>query len=162
MAFDNLPASFKGLKIVQISDIHSGSFTNKKAVLLGIEKILAQQPDLILFTGDLVNDRATEMEEYMDVFGKLKAPMGVYSIFGNHDYGDYVSWPHNGVSKEQNLENLKKVHADLGWRLLMNEHVALEKNGEHIALLGIENWSAKARFPWPYGSGACRYRKISF
>jgi uncharacterized protein len=127
LAFDNLPASFKGLKIVQISDIHSGSFTDKNAVLHGIEKILAQQPDLILFTGDLVNDRAIEMEEYMDVFGKLKAPMGVYSIFGNHDYGDYVSWPHNGVSKEQNLENLKKVHADLGWRLLMNEHVALPK-----------------------------------
>jgi uncharacterized protein len=147
LAFDNLPASFKGLKIVHISDIHSGSFTNKNAVLHGIEKILAQEPDLILFTGDLVNDRANEMEEYMDVFGKLKAPMGVYSTFGNHDYGDYVSWPHNGVSKEQNLENLKKVHAGLGWRLLMNEHVALEKNGEHIALLGIENWSAKARFP---------------
>jgi predicted MPP superfamily phosphohydrolase len=87
------------------------------------------------------------MEEYMEVFSKLKAPMGVYSTLGNHDYGDYVSWPHNGVTKEQNLENLKKVHADLGWRLLMNEHVALEKDGEHIALLGIENWGAKARFP---------------
>jgi predicted MPP superfamily phosphohydrolase len=147
LSFDNLPNAFKGLKIVHISDIHSGSFTDKKAVLHGVEKILAEKPDVIFFTGDLVNDRAIEMEEYMEVFSKLKAPMGVYSTLGNHDYGDYVSWPHNGVTKEQNLENLKKVHADLGWRLLMNEHVALEKDGEHIALLGIENWGAKARFP---------------
>ncbi|MBP6024163.1 metallophosphoesterase [Ferruginibacter sp.] len=147
LAFENLPQSFKGLKIVHISDIHSGSFTDKKAVLHGVNKIMAEKADIILFTGDLVNDRATEMGEYMDVFNQLKAPMGVYSTFGNHDYGDYVSWPYNGVSKEQNLEDLKKVHADLGWRLLMNEHVALEKNGEHIALLGIENWSNKARFP---------------
>ncbi len=147
LSFENLPNAFKGLKIVHISDIHSGSFTDKKAVAHGIEKILNEKPDIIFFTGDLVNDRAVEMDEYMDVFSRLKAPMGVFSTLGNHDYGDYVSWPHNGVSKEQNLENLKKVHADLGWRLLMNEHVALERNGEHIALLGIENWGAKARFP---------------
>ncbi|GAB2823001.1 metallophosphoesterase [Ferruginibacter profundus] len=147
LTYENLPASFKGLKIVHISDIHSGSFTDKKAVLHGVEKILNEKPDIILFTGDLVNDRATEMQDYMDVFSLLKAPMGVYSTLGNHDYGDYVQWPQNGVSKEQNLENLKKVHADLGWRLLMNEHVALERNGEAIALLGIENWSNKARFP---------------
>ncbi|UEG48645.1 metallophosphoesterase [Ferruginibacter lapsinanis] len=147
LSFDNLPAGFKGLKILHISDIHSGSFTNKKAVEHGVQEILDQQADIILFTGDLVNDRATEMEEYMDVFNRLKAPLGVYSVFGNHDYGDYVSWPINGVSREQNLENLKKVHADLGWRLLMNEHVPIERNGDTIALLGIENWSAKARFP---------------
>jgi uncharacterized protein len=147
LSYDNLPPSFKGLKIVHISDIHSGSFTDKKAVLRGIEKIMNQKPDIILFTGDLVNDRATEMEDYIDIFSLLKAPMGVYSTLGNHDYGDYVSWPQNGISKEQNLDNLKKVHAALGWRLLMNEHVVLEKNGEQIALLGIENWSNKARFP---------------
>lgn len=147
LAFDNLPASFKGLKIVHIGDIHSGSFTNKSAVMRGVKKIMDAQPDIILFIGDLVNDRATEMEEYMDVFRQLKAPLGVYSIFGNHDYGDYASWPYNGISKQQNLLNLAKVHADLGWRLLMNEHVVLEKNGEQIALIGIENWSAIARFP---------------
>ena len=147
LSFDNLPAAFKGLKIIHISDIHSGSFTDKKAVLHGVEKIMKEQADIILFTGDLVNDRSTEMEEYMDVFNQLKAPMGVYSTFGNHDYGDYVRWPYNGISKEQNLEDLKKVHAGLGWRLLMNEHVILEKDGEEIALLGIENWSNKARFP---------------
>jgi predicted MPP superfamily phosphohydrolase len=147
LAFSNLPASFKGLKIAHISDIHSGSFMDKKAVLHGVEKLLNEKPDVILFTGDLVNNRSDEMQDYMDVFSQLKAPMGVYSIFGNHDYGDYVAWPHNGVSKEQNLENLKQMHKNLGWRLLMNEHVALEKNGEQIALLGIENWSSKARFP---------------
>jgi predicted MPP superfamily phosphohydrolase len=146
LAFDNLPKSFKGLKIVQISDIHSGSFTNKKAVQHGVEQILQEKPDLILFTGDLVNDRSTEMSEYMDVFGKLKAPMGVYSTLGNHDYGDYVNWD-SAEAKLANLNELKQVHAKLGWRLLMNEHVALEKNGEAIGLLGIENWSALKRFP---------------
>ena len=145
LSYENLPEAFKGLKIVHISDIHSGSFTDKKAVLHGVEKILKEKADLILFTGDLVNDRTNEMEEYMDVFNKLNAPMGVYSTLGNHDYGDYVGWPFKGITKEQNLENLKKVHADLGWKLLMNEHVVLEKGGAEIALLGIENWSNKAR-----------------
>lgn len=147
LSFDNLPASFKGMKIVQLSDIHSGSFMDKRAVQHGVDMVMKENADLILFTGDLVNDRATEMKDYMDVFSQLKAPMGVYSTLGNHDYGDYVSWPHDGVSKEQNLEDLKQVHAALGWRLLMNEHVVLEKNNEQIALLGIENWSAKGRFP---------------
>ncbi len=146
LAFENLPASFKGIKIVHISDIHSGSFMDKKAVAHGVEKILNEKPDIILFTGDLVNDRATEMQDYKELFSQLKAPMGVYSTLGNHDYGDYVHWP-SQQHKEQNLEDLKQVHASMGWRLLMNEHVVLEKNGEQIALLGIENWSSKARFP---------------
>jgi predicted MPP superfamily phosphohydrolase len=146
LAFSNLPQSFKGLKIVHISDIHSGSFQNKEAVNHGVDMILQQKPDLILFTGDLVNDRADEMTEYMDVFNRLSAPLGVYSSLGNHDYGDYVSWP-SPQAKAENLERLKQVHANLGWRLLMNEHVLLAKNGEQIALLGIENWGAKGRFP---------------
>ncbi len=147
LAYGNLPAGFKGIKILQISDIHSGSFMDKKAVQHGVDMILAQNADIILFTGDLVNDKATEMKEYMDVFNQLKAPMGVYSTLGNHDYGDYVSWPNGGITKAQNLENVKKIHSELGWRLLMNEHVILKRNGDEIALLGIENWSAKARFP---------------
>jgi predicted MPP superfamily phosphohydrolase len=145
--FDNLPTSFKRMKILHFSDVHSGSFMNKKAVIRGVEKIMEQNADLIIFSGDLVNDRATEMQDWMEVFNKLKAPMGVYSTFGNHDYGDYVSWPQNGVSKEQNLINLAKVHKELGWNLMMNEHVVFERNGEQIALLGVENWSNKARFP---------------
>ena len=146
LAFENLPASFKGLKVVHISDIHSGSFTDKAAVQKGIDKILKEQPDLILFTGDLVNDRASEMEEYMDLFSQLKAPYGVFSTLGNHDYGDYVRWE-TPEAKKENLERLKNVHAQLGWRLLMNEHVVLEKGDESIAVLGIENWGAKGRFP---------------
>ena len=147
LSFDNLPAAFKGLKIIHISDIHSGSFMDKNAVAHGVDMIMKEKADLILFTGDLVNDKATEMENYMDVFDKVKAPMGVFSTLGNHDYGDYVQWPINGVSKGQNLLNLQKVHAELGWKLLMNEHVILKKNTDEIALLGIENWSNKARFP---------------
>ena len=144
--YANLPASFKGLKIVHISDIHSGSFTDKTAVIKGVQKIMNEKPDLILFTGDLVNNVTDEMGEYMDVFNKLHAPMGVYSTLGNHDYGDYVKWK-SPEEKKANLEKLKQVHAALGWRLLMNEHVVLEKGVDKIALIGIENWSAKARFP---------------
>lgn len=146
LQFHNLPSSFKGLKIVHISDIHSGSFMDKQAVQKGIDKILNEKPDLILFTGDLVNDRSTEMIEYMDVFSRLKAPMGVYSILGNHDYGDYAKWL-SREDKVANLERLKAIHGELGWKLLMNENVIFEKNNEQIALIGIENWSAKGNFP---------------
>ncbi|MET0243854.1 MAG: metallophosphoesterase [Flavitalea sp.] len=146
LKYSNIPAAFKGLKIVQISDIHSGSFADKKAVMHGVEKIMKEKPDLILFTGDLVNDRATEMDDYMDVFSQLKAPMGVYSTLGNHDYGDYVAWESAEI-KSKNLDRLKEIHGELGWKLLMNEHVKFERNGEQIALLGIENWGAKGNFP---------------
>lgn len=146
LQFANLPASFRGLKVVHISDIHSGSFTRKDGVMKGILKILKEKPDMILFTGDLVNNAADEMDDYMDVFGQLKAPMGVYSILGNHDYGDYVKWE-SREAREANLDKLKRIHGELGWRLLMNEHVSFERNGESIAVIGVENWSAKARFP---------------
>jgi predicted MPP superfamily phosphohydrolase len=140
--FDTLPEPFKGLRIVHISDIHSGSFTNKEAVEKGVQKILDAKPDLILFTGDLVNDAAEEMNEYKEVFAKLKAPLGVYSTLGNHDYGDYKAWP-SEAAKKANLEQLKAIHGEMGWKLLMNEHVMLERDGHHIAILGIENWGAK-------------------
>jgi predicted MPP superfamily phosphohydrolase len=141
-----LPSSFKGFKIIHISDIHSGSLKDKAAVLKGIALIEKQNADIVLFTGDLVNDRATEMQDWMNVFGKIKAPHGVFSTLGNHDYGDYVKWD-TVEEKKQNLEALKKVHHDLGWRLLMNENTSIEKSGESIKIVGIENWSAKARFP---------------
>jgi predicted MPP superfamily phosphohydrolase len=146
LSFKNLPEAFKGMRMVHISDIHSGSFQDIRAVNKGIDLILKQQPDIIVFTGDLVNDRATEMEPYQNSFGRLTAPLGVFSTLGNHDYGDYVQWP-TAQAKIDNLDALKKVHANMGWRLLMNEHVVLDKKGEKIALLGIENWGAKARFP---------------
>jgi len=146
LSYANLPVAFKGLKVVHFSDIHSGSFTDKKAVMKGVQKIMNEKPDLILFTGDLVNNKADEMADYMDVFSKISAPLGVYSTLGNHDYGDYVHWD-SQEEKAANLEKLKQTHATLGWRLLMNEHVVLERGTDKIAILGIENWSAKARFP---------------
>ena len=156
LQFSNLPQAFKGLKVIQISDIHSGSFNNKKAVAHGVDMILAQKPDLILFTGDLVNNKSDEMEEYIDVFQKLTAPMGVYSTLGNHDYGDYVEWP-SPEAKRQNLDRLKAIHKELGWNLLLNQNVILEKGGEQIALIGVENWSNKARFP-KYGKLDVAYK----
>jgi predicted MPP superfamily phosphohydrolase len=143
--FENLPEAFRGLRIVHISDIHAGSFTDRKAVEKGVERILAEKPDIILFTGDLVNDSAEEMRDYKELFSRLSAPMGVFSCLGNHDYGDYRPWP-DADSKRANLQALKDTHRDMGWRLLMNEHVALERDGQTIALLGIENWGAKANF----------------
>ena len=144
--FDNLPAGFKGLKIIQISDIHAGSFGNPGAVGKGVDMVLAEKPDLILFTGDLVNDAALEMTHYQAIFSRFSAPMGVYSTLGNHDYGDYVWWE-SPDHKKANLERLKQIQKEMGWRLLLNEHVVLERGGDKIALIGVENWSAKARFP---------------
>ena len=138
----DLPDEFKGLRIIQISDIHSGSFDDPAAVTEGVDAIMRENPDLILFTGDLVNDRADEIVPYINVFNQLKAPLGVYSVLGNHDYGDYFRWP-SDEKKKQNLEQLKQHHADLGWRLLVNEHVLLERNKQQIALIGIENWGAR-------------------
>lgn len=135
----NLPTAFEGLRIVQISDIHAGSFYNSSAVQKGIDLIMEQKPDVVFFTGDIVNDRATEMEPYIEMFSKIKAPLGVYSILGNHDYGDYVKWD-SEEAKEENNRQIREIHARLGWRLLLNEHVYLEKDGEQICLIGVENW----------------------
>ncbi|WP_233559752.1 metallophosphoesterase [Taibaiella sp. KBW10] len=146
LSIAGLPDALKGFKIAQISDVHSGSFDNKAAVAHGVDLILEQQPDLVLFTGDLVNDRASELEPYLDVFSKLTAPLGVYSTLGNHDYGDYVTW-NSDAEKKANLDQLKAYHKQMGWNLMMNEHVVLEKGGAAFALLGVENWSAKDRFP---------------
>jgi len=118
--------AFKGFKIIHISDIHSGSLKEKEAVLKGIHLINQQKADLVLFTGDLVNDRASEMHDWMEVFSQIQAPHGVYSTLGNHDYGDYVQWD-SVEAKQQNLRDLANVHAQLGWRLLMNENVSIQK-----------------------------------
>lgn len=143
--FDRLPESFKGMKAIHISDIHSGSLDDKKAVEKGVQRILELEPDVIFFTGDLVNNVATEMDELKHVFAKLKAPLGVYSILGNHDYGDYVQWKSQD-EKAANLERLKQVHHEMGWNLLLNEHRVIERGNDKIALIGIENWGAKVNF----------------
>lgn len=151
----NLPEAFDGLKILQLSDIHSGSFFNKEAVKRGIRMIQDQKADVIFFTGDLVNNTADEMEPYKDIFGALSAPLGVFSVLGNHDYGDYFRWE-SPEQKAANLERLKNIQKEMGWRLLLNENIRIEKNGESIALIGIENWG-KGRFS-KYGDLAKAYK----
>ena len=149
MKFPNLPSSFAGFKVIHISDIHSGSFTDKQAVMKGVELINNQNPDVILFTGDLVNYHADEMKEYMDVFGALKATHGVYATLGNHDYG-FPQGETREETKQMQLANaaaVVEVHKQLGWKTLSNEHSIIERDGEHIAILGVDNTSYKTRFP---------------
>ncbi|MGL1888792.1 MAG: metallophosphoesterase [Reichenbachiella sp.] len=134
-----LPKAFDGLKIAQLSDIHSGSFYNKKAVRGGIEMMMAEKPDLFLFTGDLVNNESAEVRDYQDIFSKAKAPLGQFSVLGNHDYGDYKQWASTG-QKQKNLSDLITVHKQMGWDILMNENRHLEIDGERLALIGVENW----------------------
>jgi len=137
--FDDLPAAFDGFTITQLSDIHSGSFDNTAAVQRGIDLAQAQKSDLFVFTGDLVNNAAWEIEPYIDRFGALKAPFGQFSILGNHDYGDYIKW-NSLEEKAENLELLKGQHKKLGYRLLLDENVELEKDGQKISLIGVQNW----------------------
>ena len=137
--FDELPEAFDGFTITQISDIHSGSFDNTHAMQKGINLANAQKSDLFVFTGDLVNNAAWEIEQYIDNFKQLKAPYGQFSILGNHDYGDYIMW-NSDAEKAANLEKLKQHHKELGYRLLLNENVVLEKDGQKISLIGVQNW----------------------
>ena len=141
----NLPKSFDGIIIGQVSDIHSGSFWNKTAVQGGVEMMLKEKPDVIFFTGDLVNNETSEVREYIPVFEKLKAPLGVYSVTGNHDYGDYKQWA-TKESKAKNFDDLIHSHKLLGFDLLMNEHRFLQQGSDKIAIIGNENWGG-GRFP---------------
>lgn len=142
----NLPKSFDGIKIGQISDVHSGSFFDKVAVQGGVDLLNAEKCDIVFFTGDLVNDQTSEMRDYTNIFDKVKAPMGVYSILGNHDYSDYKQWP-SIQAKKKNLEDLYEVHKNLGWDLLLNENRIIEQSGDKIAIVGVENWGSNLRFP---------------
>jgi uncharacterized protein len=156
----NLPTAFKGFKIVQISDVHSGSFWSKEGVKRGIQMILDLKPDAIFFTGDLVNSTSAEFDSFKEIFSQLQAQYGVYSVLGNHDYGDYYRWPDaNGITKEQNLQKLLDHHKSMGWNLLMNEGKIIEKEGQKLAILGVENWSAHPRFP-KYGDLSKAYSQV--
>jgi len=141
LEFDDLPDAFDGFQITQISDIHSGSLDNVEKIEYGVDLINQQKSDVILFTGDLVNNKADEMDPWIDTFKKLKAKDGKFSILGNHDYGDYVDWE-SADAKVQNLKKLENAHQQLGFDLLLNENRTLEKNNERIALVGVENWGA--------------------
>jgi predicted MPP superfamily phosphohydrolase len=142
----NLPKAFDGIKLGQISDIHSGSFYNKKAVAGGVEMLMKEKPDFIFFTGDLVNSKSDEMNGYQDLFSKVKAPLGVYSSLGNHDYGDYANWA-TEAARDKNFQDIIDTHKNMGWDLLRNENRRLKVDGEEIGILGVENWGSLSRFP---------------
>ncbi|WP_420552101.1 metallophosphoesterase [Tenacibaculum aiptasiae] len=139
LKFSDLPDAFDGFTITQITDIHSGSFTNKEEIQYGVDLINEQKSDVILFTGDIVNNFATEMDNWIDTFKQLEAPSGKYSILGNHDYGDYSKWE-SKEEKTANFDAIKGIHPKIGFDLLLNENRYLEKDGQKIALIGVENW----------------------
>ena len=150
LTFSNLPPAFSGLKIVQISDLHLGSFFNNfEKVTPGIQLINDLNPDIILFTGDLVNNYAYEAEPWIQLFSKLKATTGKYAIMGNHDYGDYVKWE-SKEKRQQNINRVIEIHKEMGFDTLLNENRVLEKGGEEISIIGVENWGLP---PFPqYGN----------
>ena len=139
LKFPDLPEAFDGFTITQLSDIHAGSFTSVKGVEKGINLVNKQNSDLLLFTGDLVNNKASEMDPWKETFAKLKAPYGKYSVLGNHDYGDYTGWE-SEEAKAANLVSLKNVHKEIGFKLLLNSSTEIQKDGQSIALIGVENW----------------------
>ena len=141
LEFEDLPDAFDGFKITQISDIHSGSFDNQTKVQYGVDLVNQQKSDLVLFTGDLVNNRADEIKPWIKIFNKIKAEFGVFSILGNHDYGDYMRWE-RPAAKRKNMEDLYDAHNEMGWDLLLNESRFIEKDGEQLAIIGVENWGS--------------------
>ena len=153
----NLPWAFDGIRIGQFSDTHCGTFFNKTAVKGGVEMLMNEKADVIFFTGDLVNYQTDEVNNYIDVFNKVKAPMGVFSSTGNHDYGNYRRWP-SEAAKVRNFKEMIEAHQLMGYQLLMNEHRFLEMDGEKVAIIGIENWGMGPphRFP-KYGKLAHAY-----
>lgn len=142
----DLPHELEELRIVQLSDIHAGSFQKTDPILNGVEKINALNPDVVFFTGDLVNNVADEIDPYVNVFNQIKSKYGVFSILGNHDYGDYVRW-NSMEAKELNLRTLFQRHAELGWELLNNEHRYIQIGNARVGIIGVENYSAHPRFP---------------
>jgi len=143
----NLPKKFDGLRLGQISDIHSGSFNKRDRIAIkgGVDMLLKEKPDLIFFTGDLVNDEASDIQSVYDCFSNITAPLGVFSSLGNHDYGDYHHL--TGLPRQKNREDILRIHKNYGWDLLLNENRRLKVDGEEIGILGVENWGKLSRFP---------------
>lgn len=146
LVLPNLPEAFDGVKLLQISDVHCGSFFDKDAVYRGIQLIKEQKAHVAVFSGDFVNNKTDEAYEYADMFREVQAPMGVYSTLGNHDYGDYVTDWKSPEEKAANLQALVDLHKDMGWNLLRNDHVVLDRMGKKVAMLGVENWGDRGRF----------------
>ncbi|MEP6804852.1 MAG: metallophosphoesterase, partial [Flavobacterium sp.] len=138
--FPDLPDAFDGFKITQISDVHSGSFDNPDKINYAIDLINQQEADMILFTGDIVNTHAKEMHPWLETFNRIKPyKYGKFSVLGNHDYGEYVTWP-SEQEKDHNFEEIKKLYGQIGFELLLNEHTYIQKGADKIALIGVENW----------------------
>lgn len=137
--YEDLPAAFDGYRVTQISDIHSGSFDNKEKIEYAVDLINQQESDTILFTGDMVNNKASEMYPWKSVFSKLEAKDGMFSVLGNHDYGDYMRWDTN-EEKAANLQELKDIQKEIGFDLLLDDSRFIERDGERIAIVGVENW----------------------
>lgn len=143
LTFPDLPEAFDGMTITHISDIHSGSFDNAEKIQYAIDLINEQNSDLILFTGDIVNTHATEMDPWIETFKKINTPtFGKFSVLGNHDYGEYVNWP-SEKDKADNFEKIKQIHQKIDFKLLMNQHVKLKKDNQELAIVGVENWGRK-------------------
>jgi predicted MPP superfamily phosphohydrolase len=145
LEFDDLPSEFDGYKIVQISDLHTGSFDHREKVKYGLDLINAEQPDALLFTGDMVNNTADELQGWEDLYSDIKGKDAKLSILGNHDYGDYVPWE-SPEQKMENMSKLQRTQREMGFDLLLNEHRVIERNGQKLYLLGVENWG-KPPFP---------------
>jgi uncharacterized protein len=158
--FAKLPSSFEGFRIVQISDIHTGSFMDKKPLEAAVKMINDLKPDVIFFTGDLVNDLHWEALPFTETLSKLHAPHGVFSILGNHDYGDYYRWE-NKTLKEENLSKLIAIQKQMGWDILLDEHRHININGESITVIGVQNWSARMNFA-RYGNLKKALRDIKY
>ncbi|MDX5438109.1 MAG: metallophosphoesterase, partial [Pontibacter sp.] len=156
LRFPNLPAAFDGYKMLQISDLHTGSFNSTAPLQEAVQIINKQEADLVFFTGDLVNNVATELQDHLETLSGIRAKTAVYSVLGNHDYGDYVAWP-SQEAKQENLRTLIESHGRMGWQILLNENRIIEKDGEQIAVLGVENWGNRAGFP-KYGRLEDAYR----
>jgi predicted MPP superfamily phosphohydrolase len=153
LRFPNLPASFDGFRVLQISDLHTGSFQSKEPLQRAVAMINKQNADLIFMTGDLVNNYAHEVEEHIETLAGIQSTLPIYSILGNHDYADYIRWEDQGglAAKQANLDRLKQNHAKIGWRLMLDESHHIERNGEKIAIIGVQNWGARMGFP-KYGN----------
>lgn len=146
LTFNKLPKTFNGLKIIQISDIHTGSFVSTDHLEHAVKNINKQKPDVIFFTGDMVNNVTEEINPFVEVLAKLEAKMGIFTVLGNHDYGYYTQWP-DEESKRKNLQDLFEVYKKLGWQLLNNVNTSIQTGKEKIAIVGVENWSAFSNFP---------------
>jgi len=159
--FDDLPEAFDGFKLTHISDIHSGSFDDAEKIMAGIDLINEQESDIILFTGDLVNNLADEMEPWIAHFSKLKARQGKYSILGNHDYGEYVQF-NSEAEKEKNFKAIKELHPQIGFNLLLNDSVYIEKGNDKIALVGVENWGTRFKKEGDLNVAASKIKQEDF